>query len=352
MSTASNQPPRPRKRRGNPGVSQEEVASRAGVSTATVSRVLNNPEMVSRSSRELVDAAINELGYIPDGAARALASRRTRTIGALVPTLDNPIFAVGIQGLQSRLKKHGYTLLVASHEYDLDEELREVRTILQQPVDGLMLIGAAHDAETLRLLHSKSIPFVYCWTYNPAAAEPSIGFDNRKAAQKMAEYLLDLGHQRFALIGGHTRHNDRAADRLMGARDAIEARGFNLPRSRIFERRYSVEQGREAMRILLDQPEPPTAVICGNDILALGALAECQASGVQVPGQISVAGFDDLDMSAQIVPALTTIRVPAAEMGERVADYLLARIKHETALLHQEVEAVLQIRETTAPPPG
>ena len=343
---------RARKRRGSPGVSQEQVATRAGVSTATVSRFLNNPELVSKRSRAAVDLAIEELGYIPDGAARALASRRSHTIGAVVPTLDNPIFAVGIQGLQSRLKQRGYTLLVASHEYDLDEELKEVRTILQQGVDGLMLIGASHHATVAELIRGKSVPFVYCWTFDPASTEPCIGFDNRKAASLVTRHLLDLGHRYIAVIAGYQRDNDRAAERLAGALDSIRDHGLDVPRQRILERPYTVAGGRDAMRVFLDQADPPTAVICGNDILALGALAECRARGIQVPREMSVVGFDDLEISAQLDPALTTIHVPAAEMGRRTADFLLAQIGNENMPWRQEIAVQLMLRDTTAAPPG
>ncbi|MFT5506210.1 MAG: LacI family transcriptional regulator, partial [Gammaproteobacteria bacterium] len=260
--------------------SLDDVARHAGVSTATVSRVLNKPEIVSEKNRAAVNLSIKTLGYIPDGAARALASRHTRTIGAVVPTLDNAIFATGIQGLQRQLKKHGYTLFVASHEYDLDEEFNEVQSLLRQGVDGILLIGAIHNPELPELLQQKNIPFVNCWTFNPDSPEPNIGFDNQKAAKKLAEYLLDLGHQQIAIIAGRTDNNDRAMNRLLGFKEALKERGVEIPEDEIMERSYSVRQGREAMRILLNHKSPPTAVICGNDILALGAIAECQSAGI------------------------------------------------------------------------
>lgn len=335
---------------GARSVTLSDVATYAKVSTATVSRALNNPEKVSEVKRAHIQAAIFELGYIPDGAARALASRRSKIIGVVVPTLDNAIFATCIQALQSRLKQLGYTLIVASHEYDLCEELHEVKTLLQHGIEGVMLVGATHAPELHDLLVEQQLPFVHCWAYDPSSSKPYIGFDNKKAAYKIAQYLLDLGHREFALIVGHTDNNDRASDRLQGSIDAIEARGLVLSKKNILKRSYSVKQGREAMHILLQNSLRPTAVICGNDVLALGALAQCQASGINVPEEISITGFDDLDMSSQFIPALTTVHVPSAEMGQRAANYLVAQINHEATLLHTEVDIELMIRHTTAAP--
>ncbi|MES9935404.1 MAG: LacI family DNA-binding transcriptional regulator [Sedimenticola sp.] len=340
---------RQRKSNGK-SVSLSDVAKHANVSTATVSRVLNNPEKVAEKKRLLIQAAIDELGYIPDGAARALASRHTRTIGAIVPTLDNAIFAAGIQALQGRLKKLGYTLIVASHEYNIAEELHEVRTLLRQGIEGVMLVGSTHNPQLNQLLDSQQIPYVNCWSYHSDSPYPYIGFDNKLAAKKVAEYLLDLGHREFAVIAGHTKNNDRATDRLQGTLEALESQGVELNSEQILERSYSVKQGREAMRILLQTDAPPTAVICGNDVLALGALAECQASGINVPDEISITGFDDLDICSQLIPSLTTMRVPSAEMGKRAADFLIARINGETTLLHTEIDVDLMIRDTTAKP--
>ncbi len=347
---AYNKSERRQRKSAQKSVSLSDVARHANVSTATVSRVLNTPEKVAEQKRLQIQAAIDELGYIPDGAARALASRHTKTIGAVVPTLDNAIFAAGIQALQSRLKRLGYTLIVASHEYDLTEELHEVKTLIRQGIEGIMLVGTGHAPQLQNILEGKKIPYVYCWTSDPSSTQPYIGFDNKRAAKKITEYLLDLGHTKLAVVSGHTENNDRATQRLSGTQEAMTARGLSLPHEMILERSYSVKQGREAMRILLQSSVLPTAVICGNDVLALGALSECQAAGIQIPEEISITGFDDLDMSSQLIPALTTMHVPSAEMGKRAAEFLVARINGETTLLHTEIDVDLMIRDTTAKP--
>ena len=331
-------------------VSLDDVALHAGVSTATVSRVINNPEKVADKSQKAVISAIEALGYIPDGAARALASRHSRIIGAVVPTLDNALFATGIQSLQRRLRQLDHTLIVASHEYDLAEELNGVKMLLRQGVDALLMVGSQHDPALLRLIDEKRVPCVYCWAWRADPTRPYIGFNNRKAARAIADYLLDLGHVDLAVIAGRTENNDRARDRVLGIRDAIEARKLRLAPEKIIERNYSVEQGRDAMRQLLAMDEFPTAVLCGNDILAMGAVAECQSQGIMIPEQISITGFDDLDMSSQIIPSLTTIHVPSAKMGENAADYLVAQIRQEPIEPPVEIETKLMVRETTAAP--
>ena len=331
-------------------ISLSDVAKHADVSTATVSRVLNTPDKVAEKSRNLVNAAIDELGYIPDGAARALASSQSHTIGAVVPTIDNALFAVGIQSFQKRLKQSGYTLVVASHEYDLEEEFNEVKTLLRQGVDALLLVGTEHSPQLVALLKEKSIPQVNCWAYDPASEQPHIGFDNRKAANDIAQHLIELGHTRIAVISGKTHNNDRAIDRLAGFRQAIDRAGLTLPAQNILERSYSVKQGRNAMRQLLQSDNIPTAVLCGNDILAIGAIAECQSSGLRVPEQISITGFDDLDISSQLNPALTTIRVASQEMGTAAAEYLIARLRGQSTTKYTEIETQMIIRETTARP--
>ena len=331
-------------------VSLGDVAQHSGVSTATVSRVINNPEKVAAKNRLAVNTSIEALGYIPDGAARALASRHYRIIGAVVPTLDNALFAAGIQSLQRRLRQHDYTLIVASHEYDLVEELNEVKMLLRQGVDALLMVGSRHDPALLQLLEEKGVPYVNCWAWKSRSLQPYIGFDNRKAARKITDYLLDLGHVDLAVIAGRTANNDRARDRVLGIRDAIEARNLKLGPEKIIERSYSVKQGREAMRQLLQMDGLPTAVLCGNDILAMGAVAECQSRGIKIPEEISIAGFDDLDMSSQVTPPLTTIHVPSAEMGENAAEYLVAKIRQEPLEPPAEIETRLMVRETTAKP--
>jgi LacI family transcriptional regulator len=333
-----------------PPVTIVDVARAARVSIATVSRTLNLPQKVSEEIRSRVLDAVADLRYLPHGAARALASRRSHTIGALVPTLDNAIFARGIVALQRRLNAAGYMLLLASTEYERGREVAEAQALLERGVDALMLVGAAHAPEVYRLLETKGLPFINTWSYLPAPGRPCVGFDNRTAAARLANYLVDLGHRRIAMIAGITQDNDRAAARVEGVTKTLARRGAPLQPSRLVERPYQVGDGRSAFRMLMALPEPPTAIICGNDVLAFGAVLEALASGVSVPGRVSITGFDDLDLASHIQPPLTTMRVPSTEMGTRAGDYLLARLNGISVPDFVELEAELIVRATTAPP--
>lgn len=327
-----------------------DVAAKAGVSTATVSRFLANPDQVREERRLKIQAAVDALGYIPHAAARALASNRTYTIGAIVPTLDNAIFARGIQALQERLQRHGYTLIVASSNYSLHQEKEQAETLIARGIDGLFLVGLDHDERLFERLDQSGTPFVNTWAYDPTINQPCIGFDNQRAARRLTEYLIDLGHTRFGVISAEIRDNDRAANRLQGIRDALARADMALADEAIVECHYDISDGRHALRRLLGQHEPPTAVVCGNDVLAYGAMIECQESGLKVPGDISVIGFDDLPLSQHIRPSLTTIHVPSAEMGRRAADYLVARLAGQETAEQIELEVSLVVRASTARP--
>jgi LacI family transcriptional regulator len=328
--------------------SLEDVAKRADVSSATVSRYLSNPDLVREERRLRISAAIKDLGYIPHGAARALASKRTSTIGAIVPTLDNAIFAKGIQSFQAHLQSAGYTLFVASSNYSLSEEQEQAETLITRGVDGILLVGLSHDPRLFKLLEQAGIPYVNTWAYDSSIGQPCIGFDNYGSARRLAEYLIDLGHKRFGVISAITRDNDRAFNRLNGVRDALSAHSIDLPNDAVIECHYDLSDGRLAMRRLLNLASPPTAIICGNDILAYGAVIECQDGGLDVPADVSVVGFDDLPMSRHIRPTLTTMHVPSEEMGRRAAEYLVARLAGKDPPEYVELEVSLIVRGSTA----
>lgn len=343
------------KRNEQPAVTLKDVAVHAGVSTATVSRVLNAQGKVNRETEAKVTAAVAALGYVPHAAARALASRRSRTIGAVTAALDNPIFAKGIQALEHRLEQSGYGLLVASSNYEPPRELKQVRTMVERGIDAIMLQGDSHLPEVYALLQRKGIPYINTWVYDPAAPHPCCGFDNEAAGRNIAEYLLDLGHREIAMVGGITSGNDRARNRIKGVRAALEARGLELPPERLVERPYSISDGRDGLREILaaaGRGKRPTAVIGGNDLLAIGVILEAQQSGLKVPGDLSVAGFDDIELAANIAPALTTVHVPVEDICTQAGDFLVARVEGRPARDHLSLEARLVVRQSTARPGG
>lgn len=328
----------------------DDVAARAGVSTATVSRCLNMPSAVRPAMREKVEQAIDELGYVPHGAARALASQRTHTIGAVIPTIDNAIFSKGLQALQRRLGETGYTMLLATSEYDIDRERQQVEALVSRGVDGMLLVGQLHAPQVHELLLDKNIPYVHTWVFDETSDHPCVGFDNREAARRIATYLLEIGHRDIGMIAPVSRCNDRASQRILGVRDAMAAHGIELASDRLLECPYSIAQARRRFGALMSGESRPTAVICGNDILALSALVECRALNMDVPGDVSITGFADLEFAAHFEPGLTTMHIPSEEMGKCAAEYLLARLSGEPVPSNTEFEASLIVRGTTGPP--
>ena len=330
----------------------DDVAQRAGVSSATVSRVLNQPGKVTEALRSRVQRAVEELGYVPHGAARALASRRSKTVGAIVPTIDNAIFAASLQHLQDKLSSSGYTLLLASSNYDLDHERKECQALVEKNIDGLILVGESHHPSVYRMLISKGVPYVNIWIYDEDSEHPCVGFDNYQSAQHITNYLLDIGHREIGMIAGINHGNDRATARSAGVRDCLEQRGFPFRDGRYLEMRYEVSEGRVATRKMLATESPPTAIICGNDILALGAMFECQKQGYKVPTDMSITGYDGLDIAAQVSPGITTVHIPAKDMGHTAAEYIMGRLEDENVVEKTLLQANLVIRESTAPPRG
>lgn len=330
-------------------VGLEEVARAADVSIASVSRVLNGSAKVSDAIRERVERACAELGYVPNGAARALSSRRTRAIGAVVPAIENVGFAIAVGALKKRIEQAGYSLLLATSGYDPDVELREVTALLTHGVDGLVLVGDQHHPSLMPMLKRMGTIYVETWTL--ASDSPCVGFDNEKAAGQIIDYLAGLGHKAISTIMGRSRLNDRAAARVAGIENSLGVRGLKLFSQFVVEHPYRILDGRLAMRALLAAPTRPTAVVCGNDQLAFGALIEATSQGVPVPAQISITGFNDLDYAAHLVPPLTTLRIPVEQIGAMAGDYIMRRLQNEPILPMAEVEVSLIVRGSTARPP-
>jgi LacI family transcriptional regulator len=337
-------------RRTNPKLS--DVARTAGVSLATASRALSDPGLVRAGTRERVREVAAMLGYMPHGAARALATRRSRTIGAVFPPVDNPIFAAATQALAHELAASGYTLLLATHEYDPSAEIEVTRTLLERGVDGLVLVGLDHDPELYRLVARAGVPYDLAWSLDRAGFHPCVGVAHRFASVRATQHLLELGHREFAVIAGVTAHNDRARERLAGVREALAARAIELRPERVAESDFALPQARHACRTLLARAPGFSALVCGNDVLAIGALAECASRGIAVPGRLSIVGFDDIDMASGVTPALTTVRVPAAEIGRRAAARMLARLAGQDVAQAEELPADLVVRASTGPVPA
>ncbi len=330
------------------GASVSDVAKLAGVSTATVSRALRFPDKVSPAMLARVQHAAECLHYVVDGAARALRSRHTYMVGALIPSLDNAFFARATNVLQRELAEKNYSLVLACYEFDLKLEAALAKTLVERGVDGLVLFGLDHEPELVALMDRLEIPYLFGWSIDTTGRYPCVGMDNRKATARLTAYLWGLGHREFAIISGVTDQNDRARERVAGVLQVLESHGVTLPPSRLLQVPYTVRDGAQAMSTLLHHAERPTAVVCVNDILAIGALSQCRIDGVAVPAAISIAGYGDMEIAAFQEPSLTTLRTPTLELGRTMARHMLGRLAGQTVPWQTELPVELIERGSTA----
>lgn len=329
------------------------VARLAGVSPATVSRCLNHPDLVSPATRKRVDTAIRKSGYIRNRAARTIHGRRSGTIGIVVPTVDYSIFAEAVQAFNDAVSESGFTLLLASHGYDLDVEYEVIRKLLEHRVDGIALTGLDHGAESFRLIEMQNVPAVAIWNYAEDSPLSCIGADNREAGRRAAEHLLMLGHRRIGTVFPDTGENDRARARLAAVTDALTAAGIQTPPAWRAHSPYDASRSKQVCLDLLNRRDRPTALLCGNDIIAHGALYAAAKLGLAVPRDLSVMGIGDFRGSAEMEPGLTTIRIPARRIGRSAGRHLVAAIGRDQprAIEHVKHDIDLIMRATTAPPP-
>ena len=293
-------------------------------------------------------AAIAKLDYQPDAAARALASGRTHTVGCVIPTLDHAIFARSTQAMQTTLAQAGYQLLVASHEYDPSTEFELVRALQQRGVDALVLVGTDHAPRLWKALSAWRKPTLLTWSCDPRL--PSLGFDNEGAAQMAASHLLELGHRYIGVISGFTAHNDRAHSRIAGVRKSLTQAGLSLPANFVTEQAFNLEGGRLGLRQLMRLRRKPTAIFCGNDLLAVGAMLEAERMGLNVPVDLSICGIDNLEISEAINPGLTTVSLPTQDLGRIAAQYMLSAISGEIIAAKSLLPFELVVRGSTGLP--
>lgn len=329
----------------------EDVARLARVSSATVSRALSQPTLLRADTLARVEAAVAELAYVPHAAARTLASNRSRMIGALLPTLEHTSFALTAQGLQTGLAARGYTLVLACHGYDLASETRLARELIGRGVDGLFFVGQQRSPALSALLRGTTTPYVVSWNADVPRGTWSVGFDNRAASALVVDHLVGLGHRRIALVAGLRATNDRARARAEGVVARLAEHGIAVPPAWLRECPYSIEAGADAAAAILGGRERPTALVGGNDAIAVGMLKHAREAGIDVPGDLSVAGFDDQEIAGLVTPALTTVRFPAQAIGERAAEALVARIERRRHPRQITLDIELVPRASTGPAP-
>jgi LacI family transcriptional regulator len=327
-----------------------DVARRAGVSPATVSRVINNPEKVRIKLREAVNRALNELSYIPNAAARSLTLRRTQAIGLLVPTIVDPIFGPTIAAIETTLGNAGYALLVSSSHWQATLELRQCQSLIERGIDGIILTGPILDRRVIQLMTQRKLPFVCQNLVRAPRGSPSIRMNDKAAMKAAVQHLIDVGHKRIAILTGQLSAAATMAERVAGAREALRTAGLELPDDRLVESGYDAASAREGTRGLLQLQPRPTAIACAGDALALAALTECRARRLDVPADISITGCNDVDLLQYADPPLTTVDTSFRDMGQYAAQALLNLLQEKPNAMRQLLPFALKIRGTVAPP--
>ena len=332
--------------------SAKDVARLAGVSTATVSRVINSPDQVDPATRQLVLDAVLKLRYVPHGVARALRSARSQMVGAVVPSFNYALYARTTSAMQAVLDAKGYSVVLAEHHYDLQAELRTTEQLIRHGVDAFVFVGLAHDPALFTLLENYGRPYVLTWGVDPLGRQPSIGFDNRAATFEMTRHLLALGHRRFGLISARTEGNDRASERGAGVRAALAQAGLALAEGCAAYGSIDLADAGRMMHGLLrlDAARRPTAVIGTNDVFAVGAMVACREAGVRIPQDISITGCDNTDLGATQTPALTSIRTPITEIGRAAAEHVIARLEGRPYQRCQSLAFEIVSRGSVGPP--
>lgn len=303
-----------------------DVARLAGVSTMTVVRVLRDPAKVAQKTRARVEAAIRKTDYTPDLMARALASNRSGIVAAVVPLLTNSLIAEIAQGLTEGLNEGGFQLLAGASGFSAKQEETLVRTFLSRRVDAIYLSGTSRTAATRSLLRSAGIPVVEGGNLPTRPIDMVVGFSNVEAASTATRHLIARGCGPIGYIGAYPQDNDRARDRRLGFEMAMAAAGIPVDTDLCVETTLDIPGGGRAMAALLDRRPDVRGVFVSADAMAVGALFECQRRSIAVPEEIAIVGFDDLDIAGQVVPALTTIRVPRYAIGREAARVILERL--------------------------
>jgi len=326
MSTPPNERPRRQvaSSRATGSVTLADVAKLAGVSPITVSRVVNRPELVTANTLAHVQQVIERTGYVPNLLAGGLASKRTRLVAALVPSITNAIFVEAVQALTDRLWEAGYQVLLGLSGYPATREDALLAAVLSRRPDAIYLTGINHSPEARQRLINARIPVVETWDMTPTPIDMLVGFSHEQIGEAVARHLLAKGHRSFGLLWAD---DARALARRRGFQSELEAGGCDQVQVVTVPAPSTLTLGRQGLSRLFEQGARPTAVFCSSDLLAHGALEEARSRGISVPDQLALIGFGDLEFTQHTFPALSTVRVDRAAIGRQAAELILSRIE-------------------------
>lgn len=323
----------------------EDVAQRAGVSTATVSRVLNNIGVVKGSTKARVLKAVEELKYYPNIHARALAGGTSRALGLIVSNVENPFFLDIFRSLEDEAHSRGFEVLVANTDYDPGRLAKSVHLMLGRRVAGLALIVSEMDPTLLQELQERKVRTMVLDVGEPRPYITSIKTNYSRGVQRIAEYLFSLGHRRMAFIGHHTSLGP-LSDRKKTFSQVMEQLGPGVEYTAIADS-DGFDGGRRAVRQLYHSGFNPSAILCVNDFMAVGVLRELRELKLSVPGDVSVTGFDNIRLSEFLNPSLTTVHIPREQIGRRIFESLTSAPESEAAPPEVIIDPELVVREST-----
>lgn len=307
-----------------------DVAEYAGVSTMTVSRALKTDGRVSKQTREKILEAVSKLGYVLDQSAGSLSSRRTGFVAALVPSINNSNFSDTARGITDALENSGLELLLGYTDYSSEKEEKLIESMMRRRPEGIILTGGSHTDLARRMLKNSGIPVVETWEIPSDPLGDVVGFSNSEVMSALVRALAAKGYRKFGYIGGTTARDTRGSLRREGFVKAISELGLEPGRMISFGvPPISIEQGAQAVVSMLERWPDTEVVLCVSDLSAFGALMECQRRGLNVPGDIAIAGFGDYEIAAFCHPRLTTVNVDCYGIGQQAARKLLAAIRGE-----------------------
>ncbi|MGU9760646.1 DNA-binding transcriptional regulator CytR [Serratia marcescens] len=328
----------------------KDVAEMAGVSTATVSRALMNPEKVSTPTRQKVEQAVLAVGYSPHALSRNIKRNESRTILVIVPDICDPFFADVIQGIEQTAAQQSYLVLIGDCAQQNQQERTFVNLIITKQIDGMLLLGSNLPFDASKEEQRNLPPMVMANEFAPELELPTVHIDNLTAAFEAVHYLHQLGHRQIACVAG-PEQMPLSHYRLQGYVQALRRNGITVESSYITRGDFTYEAGAQALTALMAQPKPPTAVFCHSDVMAIGVLSQAKKMGLRVPQDLSIVGFDDLKLAQYCDPPLTTVAQPRFQIGQQAMLLLLEQLNGQTVASGSRLlDSELIIRGSTAAP--
>lgn len=328
-------------------VSIYDIAKRAGVSPSTVSRALEDHPRIGATTRKRIQELAREMDYVPSTVAKSLAENKTWTIGMVLPTISDPFMGRVVEGVEQGAIEVGFNVFVSTSQNDRQREIAAIKVFQRRRVDGIIIIASHLFDQYPRFFDRSKVPIIVINEQRPGETMHFVTVDDIQGARVAVEHLLSLGHRRVGYVGVGNRPKSNQY-RLKGYQAALEAAGIDFDPALIFTSHAVADHakcGEASLEPLL--AAGATAVFCYNDMTAIGLLNACYTRGISVPGDLSIIGFDDIDMAAYTIPPLTTIRQPRFDLGKRAMSMLLALLKGENPE-NQSVPGELVVRQTTA----